>query len=408
MTSKAAPSKKFRVCIVGGGVAALEAALALAELASERTDVLVIAPNSEFVYRPMTVTEPFAFGGARHYPLAPIVADAGAELLVDELSWIEPKKNTLHTKGGESIVFDALILALGARALPRYSHGTTIDDRRLDETLHGLIQDVEGGYIHSMAFVSPGRMAWPLPLYELALMTAGRAYDAQAELATTIVTPEDRPLAIFGQTASDAVSELLQHAKVQMITSAYAEVPESNEVVINPGNRRLNVDRVIALPELHRPGVRGIPLGEHGFIPVDQHGHLRDVNGPIYAAGDAIDFPIKHGGLGAQQADAAAESVAALAGAAVTAKPIQPVMHAKLLNHGEPLYLTAQISGGHGFSSQASETPMWSPPNKIAARYLAPYLDRLDKAADVANAADDQPDGEEPAHGPVPTGAASA
>jgi len=384
MTTQAPPFKKISVCIVGGGVAAIEAALALSDLAPAHTDVTVIAPNSEFVYRPMTVTEPFAFGGARHYPLAPILADAGATLLVDELSWIEPKKNTLHTKGKEAIVYDALILALGARAHPRYAHGTTIDDRRLDETLHGLIQDIEGGYIHSMAFVSPGRMAWPLPLYELALMTAGRAYDAQADFATTIVTPEDSPLAIFGQSASDAVSDLLRHASVKTITSAYAEVPESNEVVINPGNRRLKVDRVVALPEIFGPGVRGIPLGENGFIPVDQHGHVRDVNGPIYAAGDAIDFPIKQGGLGAQQADAAAESIAALAGAAVTPKPFDPVIHAKLLTYDEPLYLTAQISGGHGFSSEASHTPSWSPPSKIAARYLAPYLDKLDKAADAA------------------------
>jgi sulfide:quinone oxidoreductase len=392
MTTQATP-KKLSVCIVGGGVAAIEAALALSDLARAQTDVTVIAPNSEFVYRPMTVSEPFAFGGARHYPLAPILTDAGATLLVDELSWLEPKKNTLHTKRKEAIVYDALILALGARAHPRYAHGTTIDDRRLDDTLHGLIQDIEGGYIHSMAFVSPGRMAWPLPLYELALMTAGRAYDTQAELATTIVTPEDSPLAIFGQSASDAVAELLQHANVHTITSAYAEVPEGNEVVINPGNRRLKVDRVVALPELSGPGVRGIPLGENGFIPVDQHGHVREVNGPIYAAGDAIDFPIKQGGLGAQQADAAAESIAALAGAAVTPQPFDPVIHAKLLTYGEPLYLTAQISGGHGFSSEASHTPSWSPPNKIAARYLAPYLDRLDKAAGAVRDSDALPIG---------------
>jgi sulfide:quinone oxidoreductase len=371
-------SGKLRVVIAGGGVAALEAALALAQLSPEQTDVTVIAPNSDFVYRPMTVTEPFAFGGARHYELAPIIAHAGAQLLADQLGWIEPEKNTLHTKSGEAIEYDALILAMGAHACPRFKHATTIDDRRLDETLHGLIQDIEGGYIHSMAFVSPGRMAWPLPLYELALMTAGRAYDTQAELATTLVTPEDSPLAIFGQTASNAVSELLAHANVNTITSAYAEVPTGREVVINPGDRRLKVDRVVALPELSGPGVRGIPLGEHGFIRVDPYGHVRDVNGPIYAAGDAIDFPIKHGGLGSQQADAAAESVAALAGASLTPKPFHPLMHAKLLTYGEPLYLTAQITGGHGFSSEVSNTPTWTPPNKIAARYLAPYLDARD------------------------------
>jgi sulfide:quinone oxidoreductase len=403
MTTQDSLSTKFRVCIVGGGVAAIEAALALSELAPEQTDVTVIAPNEELVYRPMTVTEPFAFGGARHYKLALIVADAGATLLVDKLEWIEPEKDTLHTAAGETIEYDALILAMGARPFPRYEHGTTIDDRRLDEVLHGLIQDVEGGFIKSIAFVSPGRMPWPLPLYELALMTAGRASDMQMELATTIVTPEDAPLAIFGETASNAVAEVLASANIETITSAYAEVPESGEVAINPGGRRLKVDRVISLPELSGPGVRGIPLGENGFIRVDPSGHVRDIDRPIYAAGDAIDFPIKHGGLGCQQADAAAESVAALAGAAVTPQPFRPLMHAKLMTDGEPLYLTAQITGGHGFSSEVSSTPMWSPPSKIAARFLAPYLDALDHAADAARRT-----GDEPTTGTVPSVGTSA
>jgi sulfide:quinone oxidoreductase len=391
------------VSIVGGGVAAIEAALALADLAPEQTDVTVIAPNEELVYRPMTVTEPFSFGGARHYSLAPIVADAGARLLADKLDWIEPQKSRLHTEAGETVDYDALILAMGGRPFPRFEHVTTIDDRHLDDLMHGLIQDIEGGYVKSIAFISPGRMPWPLPLYELALMTAGRAFDMQMDLATTLVTSEDAPLGIFGQTASNAVAEVLAHAKIETITSAYAEVPESGRVVINPGERHLEADRIVALPELAGPGVRGIPLGENGFISIDQHGHVRDLDSPVFAAGDAIDFPIKQGGLGCQQADAAAESVAALAGAPVTPQPFHPLIRAKLLTYGEPLYLTAHITGGHGFSSGVSDTPTWSPPSKIAARYLAPYLDKLDRAADAAVRA-----GRKPQTGAVPSAATSA
>ena len=66
-----------------------------------------------------------------------------------------------------------------------------------------------------------------------------------------------------------------------------------------------------------RSAVRGIPLGEHGFIRVNPHGEVPGVD-RIYAAGDGVDFPIKHGGLSSQQADAAAESIAARAGAAVS------------------------------------------------------------------------------------------
>ncbi len=370
--------KKLRVVIAGGGVAALEAALALAHLAPELTDVTLIAPNPEFVYRPMTVREPFAYDQAGRYPLAPIVDDAGAELLVDELAWVDPARQIAHTEAGEEIAYDALMLALGAKARPRYEHAVTIDDRHLDETLHGLIQDVEGDYIHSLAFVSPGRMPWQLPLYELALMTAGRAYDMGIKLSTTIITPEDSPLAVFGTNASSAVAEALDRANIQTISSAYAEIPHPGEVIINPGDRRLKVDRVIALPELYGPSMRGIPLSEHGFIHVDPYGRVSDV-GPIYAAGDAIDFPVKHGGIASQQADVAAQSIAALAGAQVTPEPFHPVIHGMLLTGGQPLYLTAHITGGHGFSSEITDTATWSPPSKIAARYLAPYLDEHDK-----------------------------
>jgi sulfide:quinone oxidoreductase len=371
------PTGNFRVVIAGGGVAALECALALSQLAPELTDVTLIAPNLEFVYRPMVVREPFADGAASRYPLKRIAEDAGARLLEEQLSWIDPEKHTLHTETGKAIEYDALLLALGAHAHARYEHAITIDDRRLDETLHGLIQDIEANYIHSVAFVAPGQIAWPLPLYELALMSAGRAYDMGIELQATIITPEDSPLAIFGSAASSAVAELLTSAKIETVNSAYCEIPRPGEVAICPGDRRLQVDRVIALPELYGPPVRGIPLSEHGFIRVDPHGRVPGV-ADIYAAGDAIDFPIKHGGLAAQQADVAAQSIAAQAGASLTAEAFDPVIHGMLLTYDKPRYLTAQISGGHGFSSQISDTPAWSPPGKIVARYLAPYLDGLD------------------------------
>ncbi|MFZ2114391.1 MAG: FAD-dependent oxidoreductase [Solirubrobacteraceae bacterium] len=378
MTTQTTNTNRQRVLIAGGGVAALETVLALHELAPELTDVTVIAPNPDFHYRPMTVREPFAQGQARRYQLAPIISDAGARLVTDELAWVDPDKQVAHTKGDVELEYDRLVLALGAKAVPRYQHAVTIDAAHMDEILHGVIQDVEGGYIKSLAFLAPGRMAWPLPLYELALMTAGRAYDMGVELAVTLVTPEDAPLAIFGQNVSGTVAGLLGRAGIQTIHSAYAEVPSAGELVINPGDRRLHVNRVIALPELYGPSVRGIPLSEHGFLRVDPYGHVLDVE-HIYAAGDCTEFPVKHGGVSSQQADTVALSIAAGAGAQVTPERFHPVIHGMLLTGDKPLYLTAQITGGHGFSSEISDTPAWEPPSKIATKYLAPYLDALDR-----------------------------
>jgi sulfide:quinone oxidoreductase len=375
--------EQFKVVIAGGGVAALETAFALRALGGDRIATTILAPDPEFVYRPMTVREPFAYATAQRYPLDLIARDIGAELHADSFKWLAAPERVVHTQSGSRLPYDALLLALGARTYARYPHALTIDDKRMDEQLHGLIQDVEGGYVHSLAVVIPSGHAWPLPAYELALMTAARAYDVSADLDITIATPEDSPLAIFGRSASEGIGKLLEEHGITTITSAHCEVPSPGHVTVNPGQRHIEADRVIALPELHGPSVAGVPTGAHGgFIPVDTHCKVRGLEA-VYAAGDATDFAIKFGGIAAQQADTAAQAIAALAGLAIEPAPFHPVLHGMLLTGNKPLYLSAHVTGGHGSSSQLTETATWSPATKIAAKYLAPYLHELDDGSDL-------------------------
>ena len=65
----------LRVVIVGGGVGGLEALLALHALAGERCALTLVAPEADFVYRPLAVGEPFALGATRRHPLAAIARD---------------------------------------------------------------------------------------------------------------------------------------------------------------------------------------------------------------------------------------------------------------------------------------------------------------------------------------------
>jgi sulfide:quinone oxidoreductase len=335
----------------------------------------MIAPGREFVYRPMSVRAPFGYVGARAYPLEEIARDIGVELRADSFKWLDAKGRIVHTEAGEELSYDALLLAPGARMHARFKHVTTIDDKRLDELLHGLIQDVEGGYVHRLGFILPEQMGWPLPIYELALMTASRAYDMNIELSITIATPEDAPLAIFGPGASDAIRQLLEVNGILTITSAHCEVPGPGRVAVSPGSRQLHFDRIVAMPELFGPSVPGVPLGSPGgFIPIDSQCRVRGLE-RVYAAGDATDFAIKHGGIAAQQADVAAQSIAAIAGLAAEPPPFRPVIHGMLLTGGKPQYLSAHVTGAHGSSSQITDSPTWSPPTKIAARHLAPYLE---------------------------------
>lgn len=367
--------------IAGGGVAGLEAALALRDLAGERVATTMLAPEPEFVYRPLRVREPFGDPSARHYALDDIARDIGIELRQDAFKSLDPERRIVHTEAGEQETYDALLLALGARLNPHFRHALTLDDAHLDEQLHGLVQDIEAGYIRKLAFISPSLLPWPLPLYELALMTARRAFDSNQHVSVTIVTPEDAPLALFGGAASDAVGKLFEENGILVITSAHAETPEPGQVTLVPGGHSLHVDRVVALPELFGPSTPGVPKRDgHGFIPIDVHCRVPELDG-VFAAGDATEFAVKHGGVASQQADVAAESIAALAGAPVTPSKFHPVIHGVLLGGERPLYLSAHITGGHGSSSEVSDEPTWSPGTKIASKYLSPYLESRDGTA---------------------------
>jgi len=373
-------SGPFQVLLAGGGVAALEAALALRDLAADRISLTMIAPDDDFVYRPMTVHEPFAYAAAERYPLERIASDLGVRLLKDSFARADQEARLARTESGEEIHYDALLLSVGARLRARYKHAITIADRRLNELLRGLIQDIDGGYVHDLAFVVPPRMAWPLPIYELALMSALRAYDMNVEVSITVLTPEETPLAVFGSGASDGVAALLAENRIEVFTSAYCEIPSPGHIEVAPGDRKLDADRIVALPELDGPSVPGLPAAEHGFIPIDAHCRVRGLQHE-YAAGDATTFAIKHGGIATHQADVAAQAIAASAGAPVQPEEFHPSISGILLTGGKPRYLRAEITGGHGFSSQISDDQSLAPSGKIAAKYLAPYLEQRDRAA---------------------------
>jgi sulfide:quinone oxidoreductase len=302
-----------------------------------------------------------------------MAADLGVELVVDKLSWIDPDGHMAHTSAGRALAYDALVIAVGARMLARHPQALTLDPERIDEQLHGLIQDVESGDVHSVVFVVPAGRTWLLPPYELALMTARRAYDAQTRVHITIVTPEDEPLAVFGKGASTGVRALLDEAGIELIPTASVQMPSAGQVAGGDDDLPLRADRVVAMPELHGPTVRGLPAGAHGMVPIDPYCRVRGLE-DVYAAGDGTDYPIKHGGVSAQQGVTAAYGIAARAGAPVLPRTLRPSIRAVLLTGAAPRFLSARVAGDAGFESEISETPGWSPPEKIVADHLTEYL----------------------------------
>jgi sulfide:quinone oxidoreductase len=367
-----AASTPSRVVIAGGGVAALETLIALRDLAGNRVDITLIAPEESFTYRAMTVAEPFAKGHARHYELARFATQFDARLVRDAVAEVEPREQAVRTRSGDRIAYDHLVLATGARATPAYAHAITFGEDQEEDALRGLLRDAEQGYVERIAFVVPGETTWTLPLYELALMTARQVWSMGADrLELLFVTPEDRPLAIFGTTASDTVAELLKEAAIEFVGSSYTGV-ESGYLIVDPGVRRIDVNRVVSMPRLEGRRLPGVPAGASGFIPVDAHGRVAGLS-RVYAAGDGTEFPIKQGGLATQQADAVAETIAAAAGAAIEPQPFRPVLRGMLFTGGDDRFMRFGVAGGQGEPEVATHA-LWWPPTKVAGRYLAPVL----------------------------------
>ena len=362
-----------RVLIAGGGVAALEAALALRELGEGRISVEMLAPESQFWYRPLAVAEPFGLGEVKHFDLAELTADAGATFSSGALSGVDAGGRLAHTSAGSSISYDVLLVACGAAPTLAVPGALTFRGPADTERMRTLLEEIVAGQVGRVAFVVPWGAVWSLPIYELALMTA--AYLAERELADvelTLVTPEDAPLQLFGRAGSEAVRQLLEEREIALRTgSCPVELVEGELRLVPEGT--IAADRVVALPRLRGPRIDGLPQTVEGFFPVDAHGQVHGL-ADVFAAGDITSFPVKQGGIATQQADAAAEMIAANAGADLTPQPFRPVLRGLLLTGRQPRYLRHEITGGGGDVSEASPEPLWWPPAKIVGRYLAPFL----------------------------------
>ena len=367
--------------VAGGGVAGLEALLALRDLAGDRVALTLLAPERQFTYRPMAVAVPFARGHMQRRDLADVARSRGAEFVRGELAEVDVAGSSALTTDGRTLDYDALLVAVGASSEPAYSRVTTWTPELDQEVFGGLLADLEEGYAKRVTFVVPPNVAWPLPAYELALMTAWDARDmGQDDVQVTVYTPEDAPLGIFGTGATAALREDLEEAGIEVVTGVRVEEdPDAPaRLVAEPGSRRLDAHRVIALPQALARGIGGLPLNERGFILTDGHGRVEGAAN-VWAAGDAIAFPIKQGGLAAQQAGAAAESIAAEAGADIEPQPFRPVLRGVLLTGRGQQWIRRDLSAGDS-EGEAERHALWWPPTKVTGRYLAPYLTAVDEA----------------------------
>lgn len=377
----------MHVVIAGGGVAGLEAALALHDLAGERVEIDLVAPHLSFVYHPLAILEPFENRETDRFALSDILKDRNVHHRLDSVTWVDRSSREAHTRSGLSIRYDALLLCPGPQAQPIYPRAITIFGVSDGSQLRGVVADIDTGAVGRIAFVVPPAPSWELPLYELALLSAARARERGLALSLAIFSPASAPLGGFGKRVGTSTCALLADAGIELECGALCRVPERHSLLVSrvdsqrgPRSRQaryeqaLEFDRILALPRLNGPRIRGVPTISDGFIPVDTHGRILGTH-VEFAAGDATNCPVKHGSVAAQQADAAAQTIAAMAGASVTPAPCHPVARGILLTGETNRRLSASIVGGHTVRSEYSTAPDTA--DKIDATHLSPRLAAL-------------------------------
>jgi sulfide:quinone oxidoreductase len=362
------------VVIAGGGVGALEGLLALQTLAGDRVQISVLTASRHFTYRALSVAEPFGGDPAPRLDWERIARDRGFRWIPDIVDAVRPDARVLDTRDGPPVRYDALLLALGARPEHVLQGAISFAGPRDVLAVKEAIEALRPDRRYTIAFVAPAGVAWTLPLYELALMTADYGRRRGLDLQLEVITRESDPLGIFGAAASAAVAARLEAAGVHLRTGSFAEEYADGTLFLQLEGP-LDADLVVALPRLRGPRVPGLPEDADGFVPVDPYARVRGVD-RVWAVGDMTTWPLKQGGLAAQQADVAAADIAArVAGAEVRVRPFKPRLRGKLLTGDEPLFLERRP--GAPSASEASPDFLWWPAEKVAGRHLARYLESL-------------------------------
>ena len=360
--------------ILGGGVAAVEAALALVDLTDGAAHITLVAPEDHVVLQALAPATSFGLvSGASSASLADLAHTRGFRWVQDVATEVDAEREIVRCASDRELRYDSLVVAVGAVRVAAFSDAaTTYFGSASHAELVTLRNQITNGAIDSIAVIVPPGVSWTLPAYEIALMLARIARNAGVDVECTLVTPEPAAVALFGPRASAAVAELLGDASIGVRASIYPEVT-TGQIRLRPGDELVLADRIVALPRAQAIRIGGLPADAAGFLPVDGYGRVETCSN-VYAAGDCTALAVKQGGLAALQADVVAAHIAVEMGANVASPTFRPVMRGKLITGDAEWYLRNPAAGGAG-EGDVHDEPLWMPARKVWGTYLPAALE---------------------------------
>ena len=214
------------IVVAGAGTAGLEGLLAARERFGDGADLCLIAPDSEFRYRPADGNSLFRPAPEQGLPVQDLAAAAGARWIPDRAAIVDERARTVVTRDGDTVAFDYLLLAVGGRPVRALAQGHVWERGGDPGFLDEICAAVATGEVRTVAVVVPPGARWPVPAYELALVLAWTAAAAgAADVRVTLLTAEHRPLGALGLQAAETVTRELTLAGVEVLTGVRTTDP---------------------------------------------------------------------------------------------------------------------------------------------------------------------------------------
>ena len=392
------------IVVAGGGPAALEALLTVRErLLARDVDLCLITPNRTFAYRPLSSVAEFATHPPHEVAVTDLARFCEARLIEDGVVHVDEEAGELLTHDGDLVRFDYLLLAVGtSKAQPPV--GWLGWPRQGDPLLlRRLADEFEAGEAREIGVVVPADTGWPLAGIELALILGWAARATGSRSRVRLLAEEPRPLATLGKVAEDAVEVELRQAGVEPLGGVVAgEAPapgqdpgldpvavalgrtlaarqqrERTRIEVVVAEERMEFDRILILPPSRGPDIGGL-AADRGYLLTDAHGQVLGSE-RVWAAGNCTASPVKHSAVAVLQADAAADALAAAAGARVKPPPFQVELRGILVTGAAERWWSENMPPVEGL--EPATHCLWWPPGGVVGGRLAHYIAARDPSA---------------------------
>ena len=242
--------------------------------------ITVIAPEEGPAPRALPVAEPFSALSHRERPLAALARELGAAVVRGRVVAVDEHRHSVHLDGGRTVVYDVLVLAVGAAARPRSTGGA--DALRRRRRARGRPHPGRAGAPGSVDFVVPPGATRALSLYELAVHTGDWRSRARGADAPCGSDPRDarrwRPSATppRGPSPRCWTRRASPSRAPSRSSRAIDGLLRGSATPRRPARRP-----TVALPVLDGPSLPGVPATADGFIPVDDHGAVLRAGGRL-------------------------------------------------------------------------------------------------------------------------------